>query len=342
MPKRHITHTTTIIMSSPKLDLPWLIRLKLFIFNCFRSTIYRSDGSVDRRIYNLIEFKSPPRTGTHVSTSDVVVNSSRNLWFRLFVPTTTTPNKQLPLILYLHGGGFSIQAPNSSIYDDYCRLLSIKIPAIIASVNYRLAPENRHPSQIEDGFDALKFIDSRNYDILPANIDLDKCFIAGDSAGGNIAHHVTVRACRNPSEFDKIKIVGLLLLQPFFGGEERTESETRLTNAPVLNVELTDKMWRAFLPEGADRDHPAANIMKSARLDADVSLFPKTLVIVGGYDPLVDWQRRYVEWIEECGKEVEMIEYPNHGFHGFFLFTELVECQMCIDELREFVHKQAS
>ncbi|KAL3655423.1 hypothetical protein CASFOL_001209 [Castilleja foliolosa] len=327
-------------MSSSKLVLPWTTRFKLLIITWLRNTFYRSDGSFNRRIYNLINTKSPPRTTTLVSTSDVLIDSSRNLWFCLFVPTTTTPNKRLPFILYFPGGGFSTLGPDSTMYDDHCRLLSVKIPAIIASVNYRLAPENRHPSQYEDGFDALKFINLRNYDILPANVDLDKFFIAGDSAGANIAHHVTVRACRNPSEFDKLKIVGLLSLQPFFGGEERTESEMRLTSAPILNVESTDKMWRGFLPEGANRDHPAANVLKSTRLN-DI-LFPKTLVIVGVYDPLVDWQRRYVEWIEECGKEVELIEYPN-AFHGFFLFPEVVESnQMLIDDLREFVMKQQS
>lgn len=93
-------------------------------------------------------------------------------------------------------------------------------------------------------------------------------------------------------------------MQPFFGGEERTESEVRLTAAPMINVKRTDSMWREFLPEGADRNHPAANVFGGG--DAAVD-FPSTLVIVGGNDPLQDWQRRYVEWLSRCGKKVELI-----------------------------------
>lgn len=304
--------------------------------------MFRSDDTINRLIYNLFNIKSSaPATKlvnntTTVSTSDVPIDPSRNLWFRLFVPTTAS-HTPLPFILYFHGGGFYSLGPDSVVIDGLCSRLAAQLPAVIASINYRLAPEHRYPSQYEDGYDSLKFINSRNYAVLPANTDLNKCFIAGDSAGGNIAHHVTVRACNNSQEFDKLRIVGLLLLQPFFGGEERTEAELRLKRAPVLNVEDTDRMWRGFLPEGADRNHQAANVLKSAEVK-NVE-FPRTAVIAGGYDPLQDWQRRYVEWMNKCGKEVELVEYPN-AFHAFYLFPEVAESQLMIDRLREFIKKQ--
>ncbi|KAI3464201.1 hypothetical protein Pfo_020864 [Paulownia fortunei] len=336
-------------MAGIKLVLPWITRFKILSYALLRRIIYRSDATINRRIYNLFYIKSPApttkliTTTTRVSTSDVPIDPSRNLWFRLFVPSTTSPNtpsdKRLPFILYFHGGGFSTFGPDSIIYDGLCSRLAAEIPAVIASVNYRLAPEYCYPSQYEDGYDSLKFINSQNYAVLPANTDLNNCFIAGDSAGGNITHHITVRACQNSHEFDKLKIVGLVLVQPFFGGEERTESELRLKRAPLLNVEVADRMWKSFLPGGADRNHHAANVLNSAK-PKNVE-FPSTLVIMGGYDPLQDWQRRYVEWMKECGKEVELIEYPN-AFHSFYAFPEVVEFQMFIDNVREFIQKQAA
>ncbi|KAL6542011.1 hypothetical protein OROGR_011497 [Orobanche gracilis] len=328
-------------MAGVELVLPFVTRLKLLFYAGLRSVVFRRDGTINRHIYNLFYLRSPcPATKlitptTLVSTSDISIDPSRNLWFRLFVPTTTanaSTQKRLPFILHFHGGGFSAFGPDSVVFDSLCSRLAAEIPSIIASVNYRLAPEHRYPCQYEDAFDSLKFINSQCNTVLPDNTDLGRCFIAGDSAGANIAHHATVRACRNPSEFDKLEIVGLLSVQPFFGGEERT-------SAPILNLELTDRMWRWFLPEAADRDHHASNVLNSGKLN-DVE-FPKTLVVVGGYDPLRDWQRRYVEWMEECGTQVELVEYPN-AFHSFYSFPEVAEFQMLIDHVREFVQKQQS
>ncbi|KAL0364457.1 UNVERIFIED_CONTAM: putative carboxylesterase 18 [Sesamum angustifolium] len=328
-------------MADIQRQLPFITRLKLLTHELMKRAILRSDNTINRRIYNLFNITSPaPATKlidntTPVSTSDVPVDPSRNLWFRLFVPTTAS-NTPLPFILYFHGGGFYAFGPDFINYDSLCSRLAAQLPAVIASVNYRLAPEHRYPSQYEDGYDSLQFINSHNYAVLPANTDLSKCFIAGDSAGGNIAHHVTVRACNNSQQLDKLRIEGLMLLQPFFGGEERTEAELRLKRAPVLNVEYTDTMWRGFLPDGADRNHHAANVLNSGEVK-NVEL-PRTVVVVGGYDPLQDWQRRYVGWMNKCGKEVELVEYPN-AIHGFYLFPEVAEYQLLFHSMRDFITK---
>ncbi|XP_057808753.1 probable carboxylesterase 18 [Salvia miltiorrhiza] len=262
--------------------LPLLTRLKLLISVLIGYLTTRSDGTLNRRVLKLVDLKaSAPATKLintiPISTSDITIDPSRDLWFRLFIPTT--PNSaSLPLIVYFHGGGFTKYGPDSKVFDHLCSHVAARVPAVVASVNYRLAPEHKCPSQYEDGFDALKFIDARHYDVLPANADLGRCFIGGDSAGGNIAHHVTVRAVEQAEQFHKIRIVGMLGLQPFFGGQQRTESELRLTKAPMLSVESTDMYWREFLPVGADRNHPAANVANSEAAAALTNLdFPTSL-----------------------------------------------------------------
>ncbi|KAL8464786.1 hypothetical protein ACS0TY_034328 [Phlomoides rotata] len=251
-----------------------------------------------------------------VSTSDVQIDPSRSLWFRLFTPSITDTNSDvlLPLIVYFHGGGFSRCAPDTKIYDDLCSHLAAKVPAVIASINYRLAPEHKCPGQYEDGYDALKFIDAQDPAVLPAYTDLTSCFIRGDSAGGNIAHH------------------------PAFGGEERTESQLRLGN-----VERIDKLWRDFLPEGADRNHPAVNVFgggsnSEAAKEVKNLEFPPTLVVVGGKDALQDWDIRYVEWLKNCGKEVELTVYPDAA-HAFYVFPEVPEFDLLFQRLKVFIHK---
>uniref|UniRef100_N1QQE9 Uncharacterized protein n=1 Tax=Aegilops tauschii TaxID=37682 RepID=N1QQE9_AEGTA len=74
-----------------------------------------------------------------------------------------------------------------------------------------------------------------------------------------------------------LRLAGIIPVQPYFGGEERTESELRLEGvAPVVNLERSDFSWKAFLPVGATRDHPAAHVTdENAELAED---FPPTLL----------------------------------------------------------------
>ncbi|XP_057804539.1 probable carboxylesterase 18 [Salvia miltiorrhiza] len=322
-------------------SLPLLTRLKLLMFDLITYMSTRRDGSVNQLLFRLVDSKtSAPATKrintVRVSTSDITIDPSRNLWFRLFNPATPT-SEPLPLIVYFHGGGFANYAPDTKHYSHLCCHLAAGTPAVVASVNYRLCPDHKYPTQYEDALDALKFIDAKCSDVLPANTDLARCFIGGDSAGGNIAHHVTVRFLEKMEQFDKMRIAGIIGLQPFFGGEERTESEVRLTKAPLLSVKQTDVYWRDFLPDGADRNHPAAHVFGGGGVK-NVE-YPASLVVVGGNDPLQDWDTRYAEWLKDCGKRVVVAHYPN-AFHGFYVFPEMPEFALCIRDVANFVRQQ--
>jgi acetyl esterase/lipase len=152
------------------------------------------------------------------------------------------------------------------------------------------------------------------------------------------AHHVALRACEH--KFLQLQVIGLIALQPFFGGEERTESETRLDGAPALNMERTDWFWKAILPEGSDRDHAAVNVFGPNSVDISGMEFPATIMFVGGFDPLQDWQKKYYEGLKRSGKEVCLIEYPN-AIHSFYGFPELPESSLMIKEVRDFMQKQS-
>ena len=170
---------------------------------------------------------------------------------------------------------------------------------------------------------------------------MSKCFLAGDSAGGNLAHNVAVRVFLEREKLREVRIIGLVSIQPFFGGQERTESEIRIQGAPLISVERTDWMWKAFLPEGSDRDHESANVSGPNAVDVEGMDYPDTLVFVSGFDPLMDWQKRYSEWLRKSGKEVELIEYPNM-IHAFYLFPELPESSQLISQVKNFVNKRLS
>ena len=85
--------------------------------------------------------------------------------------------------------------------------------------------------------------------------------------GGNIAYHVGLRASTAVGDFEPLKIKGLILHHPFFGGSKRTESKLRLLNTPVLPLCNTDLMWKLALPIGVDRDHEYCNPTVGGRFD---------------------------------------------------------------------------
>ena len=330
--------TSASEISSSK--LPWKHRLLLRIGSTITDACCRSDFTVNRWFIGILDWKIPPSTKPidGVSSFDLTIDTSRNLWVRIFNPVIDGEDsdiQSLPLIFYFHGGGFAFSYADSALSHTSAHRFAKQIPAVVISVNYRLAPEFRYPCQYDDGFDALKFIDEVGEEILPAKADLTRCFILGESAGGNLGHHVAVRA----SEYTlkKVKLVGFIASQPFFGGEERTESEIRLSNQRPLSLRLSDWFWKAFLPEGEDRDHGAANVFGPKGRDVtEVMKFPATLVMVGELDLLQDGQRRYYEGLKRMGKEVKMVEFEN-AIHGFFAFWDLPQYSSMMKEMKDFI-----
>ncbi|KAL3596835.1 hypothetical protein D5086_008472 [Populus alba] len=221
-----------------KLAIPWRTRLVITMISAATDLSRRSNGTVNRRLLNLLDFKSSPSPNKPINSiisSDITVDPTRNLWFRLYTPGNSgvdgRATASLPVVVFFHG------------------------------VNYRLTPEHRFPCQYDDGLDVLRFLnnDDRASGLLPPNADLSKCFL------------------------------------PYFGGQERTESELRLVGYPFVTVERTDWCWRVFLPDGSDRDHYAVNVSgPNAENISDLD-FPDTMVIVGGFDPLKDWQKSW--WV---------------------------------------------
>ncbi|KAG8633509.1 hypothetical protein MANES_18G111300v8 [Manihot esculenta] len=298
-------------------ELPCNIKLASSASSFLFNVIGRHNDTLYRFLINCFDLKTCPskKPINGVKTTDITIDKSRNLWFRIFTPTNTGDDAAtagLPVIFFFHGGGFVFFAPNSLPFEKFCRGLARQLSAIIISVNYRLAPGNRYPSQYEDGFDTLKFIDATELEGFSGN--LRQCFLAGDSAGGNMVHHIAVNA-------------------------ERTESELRLPRAPFLTVELADWMWKSFLPEGSNRDHQAANVFGPNSVDISGVKLPSSIIFVGGFDHLQDWQKRYCEGLKKSGKEAHLVEFPN-AFHSFYVFPELPEFDLLMKEMKDFMQQQ--
>ncbi|KAK3118598.1 hypothetical protein QOZ80_9BG0702150 [Eleusine coracana subsp. coracana] len=271
-----------------------------------------SDGSV-RRSDAEPAFPVHVRDGDDggVEWKDVVYEPAHGLGARLYRPKpTATDAVRAPLLAYFHGGGFCIGSCRWRVFHAWCLRLAAALPAVVVSFDYRLAPEHRLPAAQEDGARALAWLrgPARDDPWLAAAADLSRVFVAGDSAGGNIAHHATVAA---PGD----ELRGCVLLMPAMVGEARTPSELECPPDSFLNRDLAERYLRLALPEGANRDHPAINL-EAPPLDA--AAVPPVLVVAAGKDILRDRNKQYAARMREWGKEVEYAEVPGEQ-HVFFL-----------------------
>ncbi|KAG0580360.1 hypothetical protein KC19_4G168000 [Ceratodon purpureus] len=295
--------------------------------------VQSDDGSENRALANMFEqtvsANATPVDG--VATFDAVVDSALGVWVRLFVPTQLDGGSKesgsksaetMPLVLYFHGGGFVALTPDVALYDQFCRRLAAHSHAVVVSVCYRLAPEHKFPAAYDDSFTALEWLNSEAAkSLLPPNVDLSRTFLCGDSAGGNIVHHLAVQVAESKDLGPNLKLAGLVLIQPFFGGEERTPAEVRMQNPAILSIDHCDFAWKAFLPPDATRDHPAAHVFGPHSKDLRNVAMPPALIIVGGLDILQDWEMRYAEGMKEAGKDVVVCFYED-GIHVFCLLDQ--------------------
>ncbi|KAK7343387.1 hypothetical protein VNO77_12082 [Canavalia gladiata] len=263
----------------------------------------------------------------NVSSRDMVIDSVTNIWARFYVPNC---QHKLPLLVYFHGGGFCVGSAAWSCYHDFLARLSVKVGCLIMSVNYRLAPENPLPAAYDDGLKAIMWVKQQMlYQYRVSEWWTKKCnfsnvFLAGDSAGANIAYNVATRlAACEVSALRPLNLKGLILIQPFFGGEVRTISEKCMAQSPgsALNLAASDTYWRLALPSGANRDHPWCNpLVKGAMKLEELKLFP-TLVCISEKDILKDRNLDLCDALAKAGKRVEYGVFKGVG-HAFQILSK--------------------
>lgn len=203
-----------------------------------------SDGTIVRSANP--SFPVPVRDDGLVEWKDVLFDPINNLSLRLYKPRCVT--SKLPIFFYFHGGGYCIGSRTWPNCQNYCFRLASELSAIVIAPDYRLAPEHRLPAAIEDSITCLLWFQSQAADFnsdpwLSESADFSRVVISGDSAGGNIAHHLAVRfgSASGRAELEPVRIKGYVHLMPFFGGVERTRSEAECPKEAFLNLELNDR-----------------------------------------------------------------------------------------------------
>ncbi|KAJ4813457.1 alpha/beta-Hydrolases superfamily protein [Rhynchospora pubera] len=275
---------------------------------------YKS-GRVERLIpTDFVPASHDPSTG--ITTRDVVIDPNVGLTARLYMPDISnlqqTNTEKLPVLIFIHGGGFVLQSAFSSFYHGFVSSLISKARVLAVSVDYRLAPEHPLPAAYDDSFTALKWVLSNCQSgpdpWLSCHGDSDHVFMAGDSAGGNIVHNAVARA-----GMEGIKIKGMVLMHPYFWGKDPVGSETI---EPEIMTGAA-KSWNFVCAGAFDIDHPCVNPM-GPRGELETLGCKRVLVTVAEKDHFREWGKAYVEGLKKsawCGEaELHVSEGEEHVF----------------------------
>ncbi|XP_075519199.1 putative carboxylesterase 8 [Primulina tabacum] len=291
----------------------------------FLNLVPNPDGTLTRP-----DIPSVPTYPDQTLYRDIPLNPTNATFIRLYRPSTAPPNSKLPIVVYFHGGGFVIVSATSSVIHEFCTEIAEQASALVASLEYRLAPEHRLPAAYEDGVEAISWVktqatidgeDGACEPWMKQYADFSRVFVMGGSAGGNLVYHACLRAL--DLDLQPLKIVALVMNQPFFGGLRRTESELKFFDNHVIPLHATDLLWSLVLPEDTDRGHEYCDPTTKGSRDGNIGRLPVCLVRGYAGDPLIDKQKEFAKMLDSRGVHV-IGQWIDGGHHGVEIYDPVV------------------
>lgn len=238
----------------------------------------------------------------NVEVHDEIIG--RNLRVRIYTPKSE--QKEFPALLWIHGGGHILGAPEQ----DEALLLRIasEINCIIAAPDYSLAPENKYPADVDDCFEALKWMCGN----LP--VIKDKIAVAGQSAGGGLTAAIALRARDEGGP----ALCFQMPLYPMLDCRNITPSSFQIVDHRVWNRDFNITAWGMYLGDDV-------NGYASPALAEDLAGLPPAFIMVGELDPFRDEAITYSQRLLQAGVAVELHVVPGvfHGFEMYFPDSEI-------------------
>ncbi|RZJ00932.1 MAG: alpha/beta hydrolase [Brevundimonas sp.] len=213
-----------------------------------------------------------------------------------------------PVVAHIHGGGWVLGDPDG--YERVCRAYCAAGDCVVVDIDYRRAPEHKHPVALEDCLAALDWIAANSVSL---GGDPGRLVVTGDSAGG----HLAAAVCQETS----VPVALQVLVYPVMSASARADFPSRkalgdgryfLREFDILRAET-----EYFTPDEDRERAPASPLLASTDV---LARQPRTLVVTAGLDPLCDEGAAYVDALRSAGAEAREHRVPG-TIHGFILFA---------------------
>ena len=217
---------------------------------------------------------------------------------RLYAPSDAV----LPVLVYFHGGGFTIGSVDT--HDGLCRQLSHHGRCAVLSVDYRLAPEHKFPTAVDDAWDVVQWLahNGRDYKLDPTRIAL-----GGDSAGGTLA-----AVCAIAARDAAIPIALQLLFYPGTAAQQNSESHRTFAHGFVLEEPHLAYFFDHYVRSPQDRQDwrfaPLDGLTESGSVAELAGVAPAWFGLAE-CDPLVDEGVQYADRLRMAGVAVDLEIY---------------------------------
>ncbi len=245
------------------------------------------------------EHNMPVPTPTSDTTGKDIGNG---VHVRIYTPKGA--NGPLPVILYIHGGGWVIA--DNNVYDASARGICEGVGAAVVSVEYRKGPEHKFPTAHNDAFAAYQWVlaNAASFKGDPKRVAL-----LGESAGGNMACNVSIMARDKGIQMPLYQV----LVYPVAQDNMNTESYTKYAMAKPLNKAMMSWFGRMYLANPAQMADPRMSLVK-----ANLKGLPATTIINAEIDPLADDGKMLADKLQEAGVSVDRKVYDGvvHEFFG--------------------------
>jgi acetyl esterase len=237
-----------------------------------------------------------PRPKGLLSKDVAVPRQGGSVNVRLYQPTG---DKIRPGLLYMHGGGWVLGSIET--HDDMCAEMAQNADVTVVAVDYRLAPENPHPAQLEDNLAVLGWMRSQGE---AYGIDRNSIIAGGDSAGGQMSASLSLylRDRQLP------QLNGQVLIYPVLGIDLDTPSYRRNAEAPCLTRNEMIYYWESVLGPRGGANWADKYIIPL--IETDYSNLPPAFITAAAYDPLYDDAVIYGERLKAAGVEVAIRREP--------------------------------
>ncbi|MBS4759746.1 MAG: alpha/beta hydrolase [Clostridium sp.] len=303
-------------MSSPSSKLPNLTtKTEEFISAVEKEAdtpLYELTPEEAREFLIHLQEKTARVIDAEVFDRNIFTENAGNIEIRVVRPKNSK-DKTLPVILYIHGGGWIMGGPRT--HDLLVRQLANCTESVVIFPDYALSPEAKYPVALEQIYGVLTYIYENPSEF---NIDENRIVIAGDSAGGNMATVTAMKAKKQNGP----KILFQALFYPVTNADMDTTSYEDFADGPWLTRKAMEWFWDAYAPDKKDRDCSYVSPLKAS--EEELKDMPPTLIITDENDVLRDEGEAYARKLDFCGVDVLSVRL-NGTHHDFMMLNALSE-----------------